>query len=245
MIDFSSANRSRTNLFFALSSNNPRAKQEVTNFIRWNLYMTNFLRLLGRKLSDTVAAWDSFRENGIYYFDDDSVSPVETAFGKLKAHLQKLRDLEKELRDDNPDGLNVHLGLESIEATNSQQKTARQLEILTVITIIFFPLALAANLFSTTGVLPFTPNLATFIFVFLTLGILVVATLVVLSNWRSWLQQMVECNQKAITYYKERFDGEDASIVPPKFLKRAIFSRRIRKAAPREDLDLENGIKKD
>ncbi|KAH7333039.1 hypothetical protein BKA65DRAFT_564042 [Rhexocercosporidium sp. MPI-PUGE-AT-0058] len=238
--------QSRTNLLLALSSNDPKAKQEVTNFIRWNLYMTNFLRLLGMKLSDTVVAWESFRENGIYYFDDYSVIPVETAFGKLKAYLQKLRELEKELREDNPDGLNVHLGLESIDATNSQQKTARQLEILTVITIIFFPLALAANLFSTTGVLPFTPNLATFIFVFLSLGILILATLVVLSNWRSWLHQMIEYNQKAIAYYyNERFDGKDASIIPPKVLKRAMFSRRSRKAAPPEELDLEKGVKKD
>ncbi|KAH6720868.1 hypothetical protein BKA61DRAFT_668764 [Leptodontidium sp. MPI-SDFR-AT-0119] len=234
--------QSRTNLFFALSSNDPKAKQEVTNFIRWNLYMTNFLRLLGMKLSDTVAAWDSFRENGIYYFNDYSVIPIETAFGELKAQLQKLRDLEKELRQDNPDGLNVHLSLENIEATNSQQKTARQLEILTVIIIIFFPLALAANLFSTTGVLPFTPNLASFTIVFLSL---VLAILVVLSNWRSWLHQMVKYNKKAIAYYNERFDGEDASIIPPKVLKRAMLSRRSRKAAPPEEWDPEKGVKKD
>lgn len=67
--------------------------------------MTNFLRLLGMKLSDTVAAWDSFRENGIYYFNDYSVIPIQTAFGELKAQLQKLRDLEKELRQDNPDSV--------------------------------------------------------------------------------------------------------------------------------------------
>ncbi|KAH9211668.1 hypothetical protein DL95DRAFT_510900 [Leptodontidium sp. 2 PMI_412] len=224
--------QSKTNLFFALSSNDPKAKQEVTNFIRWNLYMTNFLRLLGMKLSDTIAAWDSFRGDGIYYFHDNSVKPIETAFGKLKAHLQKLRDLEKELRQDNPDGLNVHLGLENIDARNSQQKTLT----------ISFSLALAANLFSTTGVLPLTPNLATFTFVFLSL---VLAILVVLSNWRSWSHQMVEYNQKAIAYYNEHFNGKDASIVPPKVLKRATHSRRSRKAAPPEEWDPEKGVKKD
>ncbi|KAG4429355.1 hypothetical protein IFR05_015162 [Cadophora sp. M221] len=107
--------QSRTKLLFELSPNDPKPKQDVTNLIRWNIYMTNILRLLGMKLSDTVAAWDSFRENEIYYFNDYLVIPIETAFGKLKAHLQKLRALEKELRKDNPNGLNVHLGLESIQ----------------------------------------------------------------------------------------------------------------------------------
>ena len=45
----------------------------------------------------------------------------------------------------------------------------------------FFPLALAANLFSTTGVLPFKPNLARFTFVLLSLVVTFGSTAVVLS----------------------------------------------------------------
>jgi hypothetical protein len=54
-------------------------------------------------------------------------------------------------------------------------------------------LVLAASLFSTTGVLPFTPNLVYFIYVLLVLAILVVATLVALFNWQAWLQLVVDC----------------------------------------------------
>ncbi|KAH7403912.1 hypothetical protein BKA64DRAFT_463174 [Cadophora sp. MPI-SDFR-AT-0126] len=239
--------QSRTNLFDTLLSNEPkvlaRGKEGVKNFMEWNSKMTMLLRILGKKLSDTVAAWDTFRRSGIYYFDDDSVTLVEAAFERLKDHLRKLRNLERELGMDNPDGLNVIFSLESMEATNSQQITARQLGNLTVITIIFFPLALAANLFSTTGVLPFAPNLTTFIFVFLILAILILTTLVVLSNWRSWLHQVVECNQRAISFYKTRFVGEDAPIIPPKGPKPAMCLKRFRKPPTHEDL--ETGIKKD
>ncbi|KAG4428670.1 hypothetical protein IFR05_015849 [Cadophora sp. M221] len=239
--------QSRTNLCVALSSNDPKASQEGIKLIRWNLHMTNFLRILGMKLSDTIAAWDSFRGNGIDYFNDYSVIPIETAFGKLKAHLQKLEALERELLEDNPDGLNVYLGLESIEALNSQQNSAKQVQIINIITtIIQFPLAVvAANLFSTTGVLQFTPTLPKLIFVFFSLGILILVALLALSNWRSWLHQMVEYNQKAITYYHERLEGKDASIIPPKVLKRAMFARRSREAALPEESDPEKGVKKD
>lgn len=67
--------------------------------------MTIVLRILGKKLSDTVAAWESFRANDIHYFDEDTVTPVVTNFGKLEDHLQKCRDLETELHKDNPDGV--------------------------------------------------------------------------------------------------------------------------------------------
>ena len=109
-------------------------------------------------------------------------------------------------------------------------------------------MALAANLFSTTGVLPFRPNLAKFIYVFLILGILIVATLVVLYNWRSWLHQMVECAKKAITYYNECLGGEgirrDARIISPKALKRKMFSRRPRKVGLPKGWDVEKGTEK-
>jgi hypothetical protein len=57
---------------------------------------------------------------------------------------------------------------------------------------VFFPLGLAATIFSTQGVLPFTPNLARFTGVLLILSVLVMATLVFLFNWASWIQPILK-----------------------------------------------------
>lgn len=54
------------------------------------------------------------------------------------------------------------------------------------------PLGLAAAMFSTEGVLPFTPNLARFTGVIFILSILVVVTVVFLFNWASWFQPIIE-----------------------------------------------------
>ena len=105
LIDFLLGNRSRTNLYDALSSNDPKDKKDVTNFMKWNLKMTIILRILGKKLSDTVAAWDIFAKKEIDCFDDTTIFPVEKEFRKLKEYLQRLRDLEMELHKDNPDGV--------------------------------------------------------------------------------------------------------------------------------------------
>lgn len=88
-----------------MASRNPTAKKDITNFMRWNLESTINLRILGKKLSDTVGAWNSFARKEIDYFDDETMIPVEMIFRKLKDHLQKLRDLEMELNKDNPDGV--------------------------------------------------------------------------------------------------------------------------------------------
>ena len=67
--------------------------------------MTIILRILGKKLSDIVAAWDLFAKKEIDCFDGHAIVPVEKNFRKFKEHLQKLRDLEMELHKDNPDGV--------------------------------------------------------------------------------------------------------------------------------------------
>ena len=126
---------------------------------------------------------------------------------------------------------------------------------------VFYPLVIAASLFSTQGVLPFTPNLVYFTYVLVILVILVAATLIVLFNWDSWfrpiVQQMTALNlQKVIIKlqgqkvksdedYDERLGGEgilDAS-TSSRTLKRRFFRRRSRKAA-RKRWDPEKGIKK-
>jgi uncharacterized membrane protein len=53
-------------------------------------------------------------------------------------------------------------------------------------------LVLATSIFSTQGVLPFTPNFLIFICVLVVLIILVIATLVGLFNWDMWFQPALD-----------------------------------------------------
>jgi hypothetical protein len=48
-------------------------------------------------------------------------------------------------------------------------------------------------MFSTQGVLPFTPNLSRFVVVMFILGILVVVSIVALFKWHSWFRLITEC----------------------------------------------------
>jgi hypothetical protein len=57
---------------------------------------------------------------------------------------------------------------------------------------LFFPLGLAANIFSTQGVLPFTPNFARFTYLLFVLSVVVMMTLIISFNWTSWLQSIVQ-----------------------------------------------------
>jgi len=81
--------------------------------------MVRLIRQLISGLSDTVGAWDEFERKEIGYFLYDGESPstssppslkssvaaVDKAFSALKVLLRKLRDLEKELCEDNPQGV--------------------------------------------------------------------------------------------------------------------------------------------
>jgi hypothetical protein len=221
--------------------------------------MVRLLRQLISGLSDTVGTWGEFRRKEIEYFLCDGESPtvssslkssvaaVNKAFSDLKVHLRKLRDLEKELCEDNPQGLNAYLSFGNHEAAIFQQRTASHVEVLTVITIVFFPLGLAATIFSTQGVLPFAPNLVRFTYVLFILSVLVVVTLVVLFNWGSWFQPIVErvmaeLNfRKGIIYYNERLVGEEIRDASPRASKRRFDLGRPRKADLHKRWDLEKG----
>jgi len=75
--------------------------------------MVTSLSLLIRRLSDTIRAWDQFRENEIGHFLYDgesrtssaplkvSVAAVGKTFSELRGILRRLKDLEKELLKDN------------------------------------------------------------------------------------------------------------------------------------------------
>ena len=81
--------------------------------------MVKLLRQLIRRLSDTVGGWDKFQRKEIGYFLYDekpstalpslkpSVDAVDTAFLELKEILRKLQALEKELCEDNPQGVSL------------------------------------------------------------------------------------------------------------------------------------------
>jgi hypothetical protein len=85
----------------------------------WSTQMVRLLRQLMRGLSDTVAAWDKFKRKDIWYFLHESesssvllplqssVHAVDHAFLDLKDFLEKLRHLERELCQDNPQGVGL------------------------------------------------------------------------------------------------------------------------------------------
>jgi hypothetical protein len=120
---------------------------------------------------------------------------------------------------------------------------------------VFYPLALAASLFSTQGVLPFKPNLAYFIYVLVILAALLVVTLIVCSNWTLWFQSIVNYLTVELTLPKtivendEHLGGEETrdSNTSPRALKRTqqnLLSRRLRKADFCTPGDIEEGTEK-
>ena len=108
------ASRSRTHYEFLRQSNNLKTRQ-VWEFRVWNSQMVNHLRDLISSLSDTVGAWDEFRQNEIGYFQDDDElstslsslksSAVGKAISTFNALLPKLKDLEEKLCSGNPHGV--------------------------------------------------------------------------------------------------------------------------------------------
>jgi hypothetical protein len=157
-----------------------------------------------------------------------------------------------------------------------QQRTAGHIRVLTVITIVslpgnygvwtsglinhfskiqvFYPLVLATSLFSTQGVLPFTPNLAHFTYALFILAVLVVATLVALFNWDSWFQPIVDSAAAVLNFLKaiiqqqgqkvksdEDYD-ERPDVEEIRALERRPFPMRYRNARACKQWDLEEGI---
>ena len=79
--------------------------------------MVKLLTLLISRLSDTIFAWDQFRENeiGHFLYDEEypttssplkaSVAAVDKVYSDLNGFLRKLQKLEKELCKNNPQGV--------------------------------------------------------------------------------------------------------------------------------------------
>jgi hypothetical protein len=80
----------------------------------WSIEMQRLLRRLQSCLGDTVGAWDKFtkKDIGYFLFDDEcpatssrlkcSVNAVDNVFLDLKDILRKLRHLEDEVKQENP-----------------------------------------------------------------------------------------------------------------------------------------------
>ncbi|PMD45421.1 hypothetical protein L207DRAFT_508317 [Hyaloscypha variabilis F] len=197
--------QSRNHGTLPLNFENSDTRQEVRAFSEWSRKMVMLLRSLICRLGDTVDAWEGFQRKDIGYFqfDDDSptsalflkdlVNSVETIFSHLRYILRRFHQLENELRQDSPQGLHAHYNHGNHEAQLFQQKSARHIQMLTVITILYLPLALASNMFSTTpGVLPFTPNFGRFVLCLFFLCLLIVASIAALSKWDFFLKLICE-----------------------------------------------------
>jgi hypothetical protein len=97
-----------------LSSDDPKARGQVRDSIRWNNQMVKLLQQLISGLSDTIQVWDHFQQKDIGYFRCQSDPPnslassldtIERAFGKLRMLRTKLQTLKKELCDNAPQGV--------------------------------------------------------------------------------------------------------------------------------------------
>jgi hypothetical protein len=156
-----------------------------------------------------------------------------------------------------------------------QQRTAGHIRVLTVITIVslprnygvwtsgltnrfsdiqvFYPLVLATSLFSTQGVLPFTPSFVHFTYALFILTVLVVATLVALFNWDSLFQLIVGSVMSALIFFKaiiqqrgqrlesnEDYD-ERPDVEEIRVLEQRPFPMRHRNSRACKQWDLEEG----
>jgi hypothetical protein len=101
---------------------------------------------------------------------------------------------------------------------------------------LFLPLSLAANIFSTQGVLPFTPNFARFTYVLFVLSVLVVVALIVSLNWASWFQSAGKLFRMATTVEKSE------KICDVNTLARQFRQTFFRSSNPSQE-DLETGLR--
>ncbi|KAE9363248.1 hypothetical protein N431DRAFT_357282 [Stipitochalara longipes BDJ] len=226
---------SKRNADFPLEFDHAKTRQAVLDVTAWNREMVKLLRRLRSRLEDTVNAWDRFQkaEVGYFLFDDDSptastslrdmTSSVDTIFWDLKEILKKLESLQAELCQDSPQGLNAHYTHGNHEAQLFQQKIARHIQILTIITIVYLPLALGTAVFSTnSGVLPFTPNFGRFIISLFILTALMVAWIAALLRWQDWSRLMnkflsfYSSSRKPLRWDVEHGEAAEEVCTPPR-----------------------------
>jgi hypothetical protein len=107
---------------------------------------------------------------------------------------------------------------------------------------LFFPLGLATAIFSTQGVLPFTPNLARFTYVLFILSVLIVVSLVVLFNWESWLQSVVDHLLTAGKLFRTAIIAEKSEKICDVSTLARKFRQTFFRSSTSSQQDLETGL---
>jgi hypothetical protein len=126
---FADVYRSRNNHNLSLSIDHSNTR-EVRKLGARNGEMVTLLRKLTNKLGDTIDAWDRFQRKDIGYFlfDDElpttafllkcSINAVDNVFLDLRDILRKLRQLEKGLCQDSPQGVSHLFSIVGVKTCN-------------------------------------------------------------------------------------------------------------------------------
>ncbi|RYP15963.1 hypothetical protein DL765_005403 [Monosporascus sp. GIB2] len=140
-------------------------------FHEWMKMTTALLRELTTTIQEYSRELDLFFSKGVYYFRGfthstnvsgpaivslTTIDRVRDELGRLSVKLQNFKD---NLSNDISREVTLRLAHENNESTLSQQAAGRDLRVLTWITFLSLPIALAAALLSTSqGYIPITPS---------------------------------------------------------------------------------------
>ncbi|KAI1770991.1 hypothetical protein F4818DRAFT_430817 [Hypoxylon cercidicola] len=161
----------------------------------WMRRSAEILRKFISPLEGLISEWNVFRGKGINYFQStnspDHLARLARTLTAIDQHITDLgRILPKFnhtmgcLSEDMSRDVNLHIAYESNELALCQQKAARDVNVLTWITFLTLPLALAAALLSTQqGFIPITPSPGTFV---ASLAILETLLWLILGTLRGW-----------------------------------------------------------
>ncbi|KAI1758668.1 hypothetical protein GGR53DRAFT_516320 [Hypoxylon sp. FL1150] len=144
-----------------------QSREELQEWIRRS---TELLRKFIVSLDQLIKEWNGFRDTGLNYFQStikpdhlakllDTITAIDRHVVDLGRFLRKFNDIMDCLSEDVLRAVNLRISHESNESALFQQKTARDVKILTWITFLTLPLTLAASLLSTQeGFIPITPS---------------------------------------------------------------------------------------
>ncbi|KAI1397746.1 hypothetical protein F4819DRAFT_65300 [Hypoxylon fuscum] len=186
---YSDADRQRTQL-----------REELQEWLRRSIeILRKFISLLNEYSNE----WNLFSDTGFnYLMSTDEAKHPARLHNSLASVRQQVADLRRllfkfnctmRLCEDMSRDVNLLIAHENNESALFQQKTARDVKVLTWITFLSLPFALAASLLSTQqGFIPITPSFGAFIasitlleaLVWLVLGVL----RAVLPAWLGWAQ---------------------------------------------------------
>ncbi|KAI6083508.1 hypothetical protein F4821DRAFT_262891 [Hypoxylon rubiginosum] len=144
-----------------------QSREDLQEWIRRS---TELLRKFITSLDQLIREWNGFRNTGINYFTStvspdhltkllNTITAIDQHVIDLGRLLPKFNHTMDCLSEDMLRDVNLLIAHESNESALFQQKTARDVKILTRITFLTLPFALAASLLSTQeGFIPITPS---------------------------------------------------------------------------------------